>query len=174
MKIQVITATRHGSTAEVGEAIARRLGERGHEVNIFDAGSAELKPDQPVVLGSPIYMGKWLKPARAVLDRLAAEPTGRQVFIFSLGPVGDPPKPENASPEDAVVAFAADRAVSTELFAGRLDSSQLGRLERFAIKAVKAPDGDYRDWPAIEKWAEEIADLLAPADMASRTVTAGV
>ncbi len=174
MRVQVITATRHGSTAEVGQAIARRLGERGHKVAVFDAGSAELEPDQPVVLGSPIYMGKWLKPARAVLDRLAAEPAGRPVFVFSLGPVGDPPKPDDASPEDAVVAFAVNRAMSTRLFAGRLDSTRLGRMERFAIKAVKAPDGDYRDWPAIEQWAEEIADLLAPAGVATRTATAGV
>jgi menaquinone-dependent protoporphyrinogen oxidase len=174
MKIQVITATRHGSTAEVGEAIARRLAERGHKVAVFDAGSADLEPDQPVVLGSPIYMGKWLKPARAILDQLAAEPAGRQVFIFSLGPVGDPPRPDDASPEDAVVAFAMNRAASTKLFAGLLDSRRLGRMERLAIKAVKAPDGDYRDWVAIEQWADEIADLLEAAYQPNLTATASV
>jgi menaquinone-dependent protoporphyrinogen oxidase len=71
MKVQLITATRHGSTAEVGEAIARRLGERGHKVAVFDASAAELESAAAVVLGSPIYMGKWLKPARAILSRTA-------------------------------------------------------------------------------------------------------
>ena len=28
------------------------------------------------------------------------------------------------------------------------------------VKAVKAPDGDFRDWDAINGWADEIADEL--------------
>jgi hypothetical protein len=28
------------------------------------------------------------------------------------------------------------------------------------VKAVKAPEGDFRDWDAIRTWADEIADDL--------------
>jgi menaquinone-dependent protoporphyrinogen oxidase len=169
MKVQVVTATKHGSTAEVGAAIAQRLHERGYEVRSFDASEADrLSPEGAVVLGSPIYMSKWLKPARAVLDQLAAEPAGRAVFVFSVGPVGDPPKPEDAAPEAEVAAFAAERASGSAIFAGKLDSSKLSRLERLAIRAVKAPNGDYRDWIAIRDWADLIANDLTAGEVESR------
>ena len=164
MDIYVITATKHGSTREIGAAIAERLCERGHDAIAIDAEDAgRLDAESPVVLGSPIYMGKWLKSARAVLDALAAEPLERLIFTFSVGPLGDPPKPIDAKPEEEVERFCAERAVSDRMFTGRLDRSKLGHLERLAIAAVKAPDGDYRDWPAVNAWADQISDTVVEA-----------
>jgi len=158
--IHVITATRHGSTAEIGEAIAARLRLRGLDAVTEDAESAILAPGEPVVLGSPIYMGKWLKSARAIADQLAAEPRGRPVWVFTVGPLGDPPQPNDAGPEAGVAAFAAERARSRPVFRGKLDRSLLALHERLAVRAVKAPDGDFREWDAIEAWADEIAMAL--------------
>jgi menaquinone-dependent protoporphyrinogen oxidase len=162
MHAYVITAHKHGSTAEVGAAIADRLREHGHTATTLDAANVSgLDPDTAVVIGSPIYMGKWLKPARELLDALAAEASGRPVFVFTVGPVGDPPKPEGAAPEKEVQRFAADRALSQRVLTGKLDRSELSRLERLAVKAAKAPDGDYRDWAEIRAWADEISDALS-------------
>jgi hypothetical protein len=33
-------------------------------------------------------------------------------------------------------------------------------MERMVVKGVRAPDGDFRDWVAIEEWAESIANAL--------------
>ena len=44
--------------------------------------------------------------------------------------------------------------------AGRIDSSELGFGERLIVRAVKAPEGDYRPWPAIRDWATGIAREL--------------
>jgi len=158
--VHVITATRHGSTAEIGEAIARRLCERGLEARTEDAESAILAPGEPVVLGSPIYMGKWLKSARVIAEQLAVEQPGRPVWVFTVGPLGDPPQPEDAGPEEKVEAFAAERALSRPVFRGRLDRALLSHHERLAVRAAKAPDGDFREWDAIEAWADEIAAAL--------------
>jgi len=46
------------------------------------------------------------------------------------------------------------------IFAGRTDRSQLGFAERAIMLAVRAPEGDFRDWEAIERWADGIADAL--------------
>jgi menaquinone-dependent protoporphyrinogen oxidase len=108
-------------------------------------------------------MGKWLKPARQLLESLDSEPPGRLIFTFTVGPVGDPPKPVDAKPEEAVERFCAERAISDRMFSGKLDRSKIGRLERLAVKAVKAPDGDYRDWAAIAAWADLISDQLVAA-----------
>jgi menaquinone-dependent protoporphyrinogen oxidase len=47
-----------------------------------------------------------------------------------------------------------------EIFFGALDRSKLSFPERMIVKAVKAPDGDFRDWAAIDAWADRIADEL--------------
>jgi menaquinone-dependent protoporphyrinogen oxidase len=169
MKVHVITASKHGSTTGIGDAIAERL--RGHSIHVVSEDAAEALPLpprlEPVVLGSPIYMGKWLKPAHRVMEELAVEPPGRRIFMFSVGPVGDPPKPVDAVAEDEVEMFAAERAESSRMFTGRVDRSLLGALEKIALATVKAPDGDYRDWEHIHAWADEIAHRLArePAGM---------
>ena len=160
MHTYVITASKHGSTREIGAAIAHRLRERGHDAVAIDADDAgRLDGGSAVVLGSPIYMGKWLKPARNVMDALVAEPAGRLIFTFTVGPLGDPPVPVDAKPEEEVRAILCERAISNRMFGGRLDRLKLGRMERLAAGAVKAPDGDYRDWPAITAWADEISTL---------------
>jgi len=161
VRVEVITATKHGSTPEIGEAIAKRLRERGHGATARGAEAvAELPPDAAIVLGSPIYMGKWLKPARELAERIAAEPPGRALWMFSAGPIGDPPKPDDASPEEEVERIAAERAIEHRMLTGKLDRSGLSRMERLAIRAVKVPEGDYRDFEAIAAWADQIAEAL--------------
>jgi len=163
MTVHVITASRHGSTAEIGEAIAGTLRARGFDAVCKDADGATLPPaGEPVVLGSAIYMGRWMRPARHLLDQLAAEVPARTVFVFSAGPLGDPPQPDDGGDGD-VERFAAERAPGARIFSGKLERGSLGRLERIAMGAAKAPEGDFRDWEQIEAWAEEIACSLADA-----------
>jgi menaquinone-dependent protoporphyrinogen oxidase len=45
-------------------------------------------------------------------------------------------------------------------FFGALDKSKLGFGERMLVKAVKAPEGDFRDWDRIRGWADAIAQQL--------------
>jgi menaquinone-dependent protoporphyrinogen oxidase len=46
------------------------------------------------------------------------------------------------------------------VFAGRLERASVGFAERAAAKAVHAPEGDCRDWDAIDGFAGEIASQL--------------
>jgi hypothetical protein len=48
----------------------------------------------------------------------------------------------------------------------RLDPSRLGFAER--IIAKRLPEGDWRDWPAIEAWAVGIAQKLRAPQPATR------
>lgn len=43
-----------------------------------------------------------------------------------------------------------------------------------AIKATKAPEGDYRDWAAIKAWADQISDELIAAQAPSAGMRPGV
>ena len=43
------------------------------------------------------------------------------------------------------------------MFAGRLDRKSLSPLQRAVLLAFPGLNGDFRDWAAISKWAEDIA-----------------
>jgi menaquinone-dependent protoporphyrinogen oxidase len=59
------------------------------------------------------------------------------------------------------------------VFAGRLVRAKLGVLERATVRAVHAPEGDYRQWDAIRAFADEIAKQLG-ASSAGRHAGAGL
>jgi menaquinone-dependent protoporphyrinogen oxidase len=53
-------------------------------------------------------------------------------------------------------------------FAGKVDPATLSFFERLAVKMVKSPLGDKRDWAAIGRWADGLADTLRAAQVARR------
>jgi len=59
------------------------------------------------------------------------------------------------------VQLARDiRARGHAVFAGRIDRASLGLAERTVAKALRVPDGDFRDWQAIDGWATSVAREL--------------
>jgi menaquinone-dependent protoporphyrinogen oxidase len=165
VKILVTVATRHGSTGEIGEIVASVLRDAGHTVETQSPEKViALDGFDAVVLGSAVYAGRWLQSARAFVDRHATGLVARPVWLYSSGPIGDPPMPEGEPPEVvALVDRLAARAHRS--FAGRLDHDRLGPLERTITTVLRAPDGDFRDWDAIRRWADEIARELSPREV---------
>lgn len=161
MRVLVSVASKHGSTFEIGEAVATELRGSGVEVDVEhpnDVGSIDHY--DAFVLGSGVYAGHWLADGRELAQRVAHHRTGRPVWLFSSGPLGVPSVPDH----DAVdVVHLADvtEARAHRLFAGKLDRQVLGFAERAIMHAVHAPEGDFRDWEAIRAWARDIATTLS-------------
>ena len=78
-------------------------------------------------------------------SELAAGPT----WLFSSGPIGDPPKPDADAAVNVDGLVEASGAREHRLFTGRLDRSRLGLGERAVVRVVGAADGDYRDWDDV-------------------------
>jgi menaquinone-dependent protoporphyrinogen oxidase len=108
-----------------------------------------------IVLGSAVYLGRWLKPAERLADRLRLEHGGRPVWLFSSGPIvgGD-------DAEDLKWARTA-WAVEHHMFGGKLDRAVLSWHERLAVAAAKATDGDRRSEADIDQWAATISASLS-------------
>jgi len=167
MNVLVTVASKHGSTGEIGELIAGVLRDASLVVESRSPETVrDVAPFDAVVLGSAIYAGRWLQPARAFVDRHADALARRPTWIFSSGPIGDPPLPAAESMEAAEIA-ARLGARDLRTFAGRLDRAQLGFMERTVTRALKAPEGDFRDLDAIRSWADEIAIALQTAEVPS-------
>lgn len=167
MKILVTAASRHGSTEDVAAAIARVLRLRGLDAEeVPPADVDDLTPYDAVVVGSAVYASRWLPAASAFVDRFGVPLASRPVWLFSSGPIGVPPA--LVEPNMATV-MATTGAREHRVFAGRIDQQDLTPAELASVRAVHAPDGDYRDWAAITEWATEIADGLSSSGAESRT-----
>lgn len=174
MDVLVTAASKHGATREIAEEVARVLDEHGVTTELLDIDDVtDLSGYDAYIVGSGIYLGNWLKNARRFLEDHAAELAQRPTWLFASGSVvGEPPL---ADDPNALRAGLAERLVETtharehKLFAGQLDTSKLGLLERAAVRGAHASDGDYRDWDAIDRWAEEIAGELMRSPEVSRS-----
>ncbi len=163
MKVLVSAASKHGSTAGIAEAIARRLEGSGHEVTLLEPNDVtHVERYEAFVLGSGVYAGHWLAQGKDLVREVARHAEGRPVWLFSSGPLGRPAVPDHDA-VDVRHLVESVQARGHELFSGKLDKSVLGFAERAIVAAVRAPEGDFRDWEAIEAWAADIAGQLVPA-----------
>ena len=159
MKVLVTAASKYGSTAEIARRIADVLSARGHDVDVEPADGASVAGHDVVVLGSAVYAGHWMPAAKNLVERAGPDLANRSVWLFSSGPVGGPPKPEE-DPVDVAPIVAATSARGHCVFAGRIDRDQLSFPEKAIVVALRVRSGDFRQWHEIEAWAGEIADAL--------------
>lgn len=167
--VMVIVGSRHGATRGIADRIAETLRSEGLLVGFFDAAEAPSpQAAQAVVIGGAAYMGKWMDEVTAYIhkhrDLLAKRPT----WLFASGPVGtdlvDKAGRDVLAPPPFLAEAGRDLgAQGTRVFFGRWDPDDppIGVAERlFRLLPVSRdvlPIGDFRDWPAIEAWAREIA-----------------
>lgn len=158
-KVLVAYASKAGSTMEVAQALGEELTQRGYAVDVMPFKKVtNLDSYSAFVLGSAIRIGSWLPEAAKFVEQhqaeLASKPTA--LFAVHLNNLGDDP----ASREARQAYLAPQRKlitpISEALFAGVGDLSKLSFLERMISKAVKSPEGDFRDWTAIRGWGQSI------------------
>jgi menaquinone-dependent protoporphyrinogen oxidase len=160
MRVLVTTASKYGATAEIAAAIAEELDKHGLEATVLPPEEVNgVDGYDAVVVGSAVYAGHWLKPARELVERHAGALAGRPVWLFSSGPVGDPPKPEE-DPVDVADLVDLTNAREHRVFAGKLVRKQLSFPERAIVSALRVPEGDFRDWTEIRQWAAGIAEAV--------------
>lgn len=161
MKILVAVASRHGSTLEIAEAIARELRAAGQIVDVRDVDVVNNGADYgAAIVGSAVYMGRWLAEARSFIERNGGWLTGMPVWLFSSGPLGEQASQQQADPLHLDELMRATNAREHHVFVGKLDKASTNVGERLVIKMVHAPYGDFRDWEDIRDWARAIAQAL--------------
>ena len=158
MKVLVTVASRHGSTSMIGDAIREELVATGVTAYLAEPEQvADVGQYDAVVIGSAVYAGRWLKPARKFARRFQAQLVRKPVWLFSSGPLGIPPKPTEP-PADALELAHRIHARDHQMFEGRLERDVLSFGER--LRMVGAPSGDFRPWVAVTIWARSISASL--------------
>ena len=167
MKVLVGYATAAGSTRGIADRIAARLSARGHAVDVRDLAAAPgLDAYDAFVLGSAVHDQAWLPEARAAVAGHETVLATRPVWLFSVGMPAALPRWVRgwaARKEQATVAAELVTAVSPRdhrLFSGVIRREDLGGVGRAAVRALGGRFGDFRDWDAVDAWADGIADAL--------------
>lgn len=172
MRILLAVASRHHGTWEIGEVVAARLRDHGHEVDqCAPEDVTTVAQHDAVVLGSAVYTAHWLPAARELADRCADELRTRPVWTFSSGLATQPANSAN-SPLEVAALRERIGARAHRSFRGRLDRSVLSFTERAIVAGGRAREGDHRDMTAVAAWADEIAVALADVPAAPRPAVA--
>ncbi len=164
MIVLVAFASKHGSTQSIAHHIAEVLASEGFEVEVRPAGSKlDVTDYDAVVLGSAVYTGRWRKAAISMASTHGTALRAMPTWLFSVGPLGDPPEPWEDPPAVAKM-MATTGARGHALFPGAADFSELGKVEKYVMRMVNAPEGDFRDWDMVTRWARSIATQLRSGD----------
>ena len=160
MKVLISVASRHGASFEIAEEISATLAASGFQTAVLPPDAVtSLEGYDAVILGSSVYVGHWMDSAVNLVERFEKEIRQVPVWLFSSGPIGHEPKPED-EPADLADLIAATGAREHRVFAGQVDRAKLGLGEKVILTAVRAPEGDFRPWEEIRTWAGEIASAL--------------
>lgn len=174
MRVLVAYASKHGATAGIAERIGTELRCSGLDADVLPIDSIpNVANYDAYVLGSAVYIGSWMKDAMQFVHQHASTFAMRPIWLFSSGPLGDDPadgqgddRHESIKPKQIADLEALLRPREHQIFFGALDRSGFGLRER-VITAMPGsdkllPEGDFRNWPEIEAWAQAIAaDLEA-------------
>lgn len=159
-------ATRLGSTAEVASRIAEVL----HQLhvpaelcNVHDVG--RLDRYSAVIVGSAIRNGSWLPEAARFIGLHEWQLSHMPVACFTVCMTLHEDTPENRQTvqgylEPLLQQYNHVHPVANGMFAGKVDYTWLSFVPRVMAHVGKIPQGDWRDWDAIEAWVREIVPLL--------------
>jgi menaquinone-dependent protoporphyrinogen IX oxidase len=91
-RVLVSAASLHGATAEIAQAIGQTLSEQGLTVRVIPPGDVRnLDGCDAVIVGSAVYMGHWLDPAKDLVNRFHEALTDRPVWLFPAVRSGSQP-----------------------------------------------------------------------------------
>lgn len=160
-KALVAYGSKRGSTAEIAARIGETLRQKGWQADVLDAGTVnDLSPYSKIILGSSIYIGMWHKGAATFLKKNTEALEKLPVWLFISGPTGQGSPMEQMGgrlyPKSLQALILGLNVKAFTCFSGKLVPEKLNSLERWIVRKVKSPEGDFRNWRDIELWAEKI------------------
>lgn len=160
MRLLVTYASKMGGTTGIAEEIARRLEERGAEVDLVPAGEASsVAGYDGVVVGSALYGARWRRPAVRFLGRHAGKLGDTPVWTFHSGPLGDEEaETPQKLPKNVEKRLSEARVMDSATFGGRLTGEGGGWIAGKMYE--NGLGGDWRDFDQIRAWADSIYERL--------------
>jgi menaquinone-dependent protoporphyrinogen oxidase len=163
MRVLVVYGTKSGCTQGIAERIGEDLAKQGASVDVVAAEDAgDPSGYDAVLVGSGVRAGKWHAAARAWVESNADSFEGKPVAFYTCGMMirEEGKEDEVRAYSDPVADAAGIEPVDVGLFAGWFEPKQFGFAERAILKMMKVEEGDFRDWDAVDAWADKVAPQL--------------
>ncbi len=160
-RVLVTYASKYGSTGGVADAIGKELCAKGLAADVaLIRNAGDLGLYQGIVVGSAIYMGKWMPEAtdfvkknREILRRM---PVAYFLVCITLAQPTEKNRAKALSYVEPIMKAVPEiRPLAIGTFAGALDYKNPSWFYKQFLKAKGAPEGDFRDWNSIRSWAQE-------------------
>ena len=161
-KVLVAYASKYGSTVGVADAIGKELCNRGAAVDVCMLKNiGDLNPYRGILVGSAIYMGKWLPEAVDFVDRNRRVLGQIPVAYFLVCMTMREPTEENrrkvlAYLDPVLKKVPQVKPIEIGTFAGALHYSNISIPWKVILKLKGAPEGDFRQWDVIRAWATRL------------------
>ncbi|KOU36251.1 flavodoxin domain-containing protein [Streptomyces sp. WM6378] len=171
-KVLVAYATKNWSTAEIARTITQVLHEEGRNPEmLLVTDVVDVQAYDAVVIGSPLYEGRWLKDAQRFLKDQGEALRKQPVWLFSSGPLDDSANGGGVPPvPDVHHALIRINARGHVTFGGCLRDDTKGWVAQELVSSRKR--GDFRDFKQISTWAQDIATALTERPRTRPRVTA--
>jgi len=157
----VTYASKYGSTGGVADVIKKELCSKEVAADVLLIKNvSNISSYQAVVIGSAIYMGKWMSEAVDFVknnrDILRQVPVAYFIVCMTLSRPTEKNRAEVLSYMDPILKAVPEiKPVGIGTFAGAMDYSNLSWLNKKILKSKRIPEGDFRDWSAIRAWARD-------------------
>ena len=155
MNVLMAFATRNGSTEQVAGAITVALREAGAQVTALPARAVRESAAGYglIILGAPLYSGRWHRDAHRFLKRHGRELAAVPVAVFGMGPRNDTEEAWRRS------RAQLDRALAKHEWLAPVMVTVFGGVD--PPGRGKRPLRDLRDWQAIHTWATDTLSTAA-------------
>ena len=165
-KVLIAYASQYGSTGGVADAMAQTFCKTGAAVDVrLVANVANLSGYQAIIVGSPVQNDAWRPEAvsfvetnREALSKLPV------AYFLTCMTLGLDPQPGGRARMAGVLKHVQEQIpevtpVDRGLFAGTIPLGHLSSVIRGAYQVLGQREGDFsgidfRDWDAIQAWAE--------------------
>ncbi|MDR1798484.1 MAG: flavodoxin domain-containing protein [Bifidobacteriaceae bacterium] len=161
MKALITVASKHGATLGIAETIAGRLRAYGIGASLYPPATVTtLQGYDAVLLGSALYANRLMPAMGAFVARWSHQLATLPTYVFVSGPLDSAGTDLIPVPKDVRDIARVIAARRVRLFPGRMDFETLKPTERAVMRMIGAKAGDYRDFSAIEDWADTLATEL--------------
>ncbi|MFO7948496.1 MAG: flavodoxin domain-containing protein [Armatimonadota bacterium] len=167
MRVLVAYETGHGSTEDTAEEIGEVMRQAGAEVEVERCRKIEdVDGYDAYVLGSPIWAGKWLRPARAFIKKNKESLADRPTAIFMASGVAIDDDGRKMVVDRWLPGILSELSpvepVAIGNFAGVLNFPKYNIPTRLMMMAISKFSGgptsgvhDFRDMEVIRDWARD-------------------
>ena len=162
-RVLISYASQCGSTGEVALAVGDVLCAAGAAVDVRRAEDVtDISGYRAVVVGSAVYMRRLMSEAVAFVEAnrqaLGQVPVAYFVVCGTLKEDTEENRQQAAAYLEPVRALV--QPVDEGLFAGAMDFGKMSLLYQAVARVMGGSNSDWRDWEAIQGWAEGLPAML--------------